>query len=94
MLRGRGFHDNRILPRRMAVLLLLGLLALLTFIVFATKVSRRPSSDPNFDPMRNPNIHVAQQKPMPPNFDLNNLNDEAGADDALQAVKPMVANGG
>jgi len=61
MLRGR--HESRVLPRRAVILLLIGLVAFLTFIVFATKVGRRPGdNDPNFDPMNNPNVHVARHK--------------------------------
>ncbi|CAK8692280.1 unnamed protein product [Clavelina lepadiformis] len=86
MLRGRSYHDGRALPRRTVVILLIGLLALLTFIVFATKVGRRSSSanDPNFDPHFNPNIHIAQGRVLDP--DGNAALDVV---DPLQAVQPV-----
>lgn len=95
MLRGRGYHDNLAVPRRLAVVLIIGLIALLTFIVFATKVGRRTgANDPNFDPMLNPNIHVAKHRALPPNFDINNNNADKGDFDPLQAVRPVISNEG
>nr|CAB3267937.1 ZF-like 1 zinc finger protein [Phallusia mammillata] len=90
MLRGRGYHDSRMLPRRAAILLLIGLIAFLTFIVFATKAGRSNANDPAFDPMNNPNIHVAN----PPEIDLNDMGDHhLDIIDPLQAIQPAAAGG-
>ena len=90
MLRGRTYRDAKASPRRMAILLLIGLIAFLTFIAFATKVGRRSDdSDPNFDPLLNPNIHVAQKRVLPPNFDIDGVGD---AVDPMQHVKVVDAD--
>uniref|UniRef100_H2YGH2 Zinc finger protein-like 1 n=2 Tax=Ciona savignyi TaxID=51511 RepID=H2YGH2_CIOSA len=74
----RGRHDSRLVPRKAAVLFFILFLALLTFIVFATKVGRGNVNDPNFDPMFNPNVHVARHVD----------NDPLNGGDPLQAMQP------
>uniref|UniRef100_F7ASV8 Zinc finger protein-like 1 n=1 Tax=Ciona intestinalis TaxID=7719 RepID=F7ASV8_CIOIN len=78
MLRSR--HDTRLMPRKAAVIFFIIFLALLTFIVFATKVGRGNNDDPSFDPMHNPNIHVARH--------VGELQDPLIGGDPLQAMQP------
>ena len=95
MLRGRSHRDSRAFPRRIVIILLIGLIALLTFIAFATRVGRRSSSnDPNFDPMLNPNIHVGVGHPkvVPANFDQNDFDLRDNPDrivDPLENLRPI-----
>lgn len=64
MLRGRGrsYHDFNVIPKKAVILLLVGIIALFTIIIFATQVGRKRAEDnPFLDPMANPNIHIAHR---------------------------------
>lgn len=64
MLRGRGraYHDFNVIPKKAVILLIVGIIALFTIIIFATQVGRKRAEDnPFLDPMANPNIHIAHQ---------------------------------
>lgn len=70
--RGRGYHDMTVMPKRIAIIILIGVIALFTIIVFATQVGRkRAEQDPFLDPMANPNIHVVGDADI-----ANHVNDE------------------
>lgn len=58
--RGRGYHDMNVIPKKVAILILVGIIAFFTIVIFATQVGRkRAEENPFLDPMANPNIHVA-----------------------------------
>lgn len=62
MLRGRSraYHDFNVIPKKAVILLVVGIIALFTIIIFATQVGRKRAEDnPFLDPMANPNIHIA-----------------------------------
>ena len=90
MLRGRNYRDSRSLSRRITIIFVIGLIAFLTFIVFATRVGRRSSSsDPNFDPMLNPNIHVARDKVAVDHFDKKDFGGRDQLADPLENLRPV-----
>lgn len=66
LLRLRG-RDARTLPRKGTLFLILFIVGVFSLIILSTRVGSRPSSnDPNFDPMHNPNVHVAHHNDIIP----------------------------